>query len=59
MKTTRKKDKLKLIQKVLWRLVSDAERISNKYGHDDDGKPSDYSEWVDLRNTIAKAKEKL
>ena len=34
-------------------LVSAAERVSLKYGHDDDGTPSDWTEWKDLREAIS------
>ena len=36
-------------------LVSAAERVSLKYGHDDDGTPSDWTEWKDLREAISRA----
>lgn len=53
------KDKVKLLKHLLSVLVFNAERVSNKYGTDDSGRKSDYTEWIDLRNSIAKAKEKL
>jgi hypothetical protein len=37
-------------------LMLDANRVVNKYGVDDNDKPSDWTEWVDLRNSIMKAK---
>lgn len=42
------------------RLVMDAERVSKKFGvvvgTDSSERPSDYQEWVDLRNSIQQAK---
>lgn len=53
------KDKVKILKHLLSALVFNSERVSNKYGTDDAGRKSDYTEWIDLRNSIAKAKEKL
>ena len=53
------KDKVKLLKHFLSVLVFNAERVSNIHGTDDSGRKSDYTEWIDLRNSIAKAKEKL
>lgn len=53
------KNKVKLLQHVLLTLIFNAERVSNKYGTDDNGNKSDYKEWIDLRNSIVKAKERL
>tara|TARA_R110000868_G_scaffold5762_1_gene33873 strand:- start:17 stop:583 length:567 start_codon:yes stop_codon:yes gene_type:complete len=37
-------------------LVEAAERVSWKYGHDENGIPSDWTEWKDLRAALANAK---
>jgi len=44
--------KLMLLQKALDQLLYDAERVNNKFGHDENDIPSDWSEWVDLRRSI-------
>ena len=53
------KDKVKILKHLLSVLVFNAERVSNIHGTDGNGRKSDYTEWIDLRNSIAKAKEKL
>lgn len=57
-----KKSKLQKENEILKSLLSDlvfnAERVSNKYGTDDDGNESDWSEWKYLRTSIQDAKTK-
>ena len=36
-------------------LIAAAERVSLKYGHSEDGTPSDWTEWKDLRNALAQS----
>lgn len=36
-------------------LVASLKRVSSKYGHDEDGMPSDWSAWVEAREFIAEA----
>lgn len=38
-------------------LIAAAKRVSWKFGHDETGTPSDWSEWVDLRAAIAAAEK--
>lgn len=44
------------LRRVLFNLKMTADRVSRKYGViDDNGTPSDYQEWVDLRRAIQEA----
>ena len=43
-------------QEALQELVLAAERVSDKFGCHEDGEPSDWSEWVELRRAIQNAK---
>jgi len=56
----KKKSKLEkenaIMRDLLYHLSFDAERVSDKYGVDDDDKPSDWKEWVNLRKSIQNAK---
>jgi hypothetical protein len=40
-------------------LVHDAERCSYKFGHEEDGMPSDWTEWVNLRRSLQEARNAL
>lgn len=50
------RNKTSELKAVLEKLIFDANRVDFKFGHDDNGNPSDYTEWTDLRNSILKAK---
>ena len=55
----RKNQKTKInseLKAILEKIVFDANRVDFKFGHDENGNPLDYTEWVDLRNSINKAK---
>ena len=58
----RKRTKLEkenaLLRDLLWHLTYNAERVSDKYGVDEEENPSDWQEWVDLRRSIQDAKTK-
>lgn len=47
-----------LLRSLLFDIVMAAEKVSNKYGRDDQDKLSDWTEWVELRRTIQQAKTK-
>jgi len=40
-------------------LLLAAQRVSDKYGHDNRGVPSDWSEWSDLRFQVRQARAAL
>jgi hypothetical protein len=58
MKDKKLKKENELLKSLLYDLAFAAERVSNKYGLDFDGKPVDWTEWVDLRTAIQQAKTK-
>lgn len=51
-----KKTKHAKALKTLYDIVVAAERVSNKYGCNEAGEPSDWNEWVDLRRAIMEAR---
>jgi hypothetical protein len=55
----KQKERINDLVQALEDLVRDAERVSNKFGHDDNNVPSDWSEWKYLRNCLMKAKHIL
>lgn len=40
-------------------LLCAADRVSRKYGHDEQGEPSDWQEWKDLRDALADVRQSL
>ena len=44
-----------VLKDLLYHLSFDADRVSHKYGHDDNDVPSDWKEWVNLRKSIREA----
>lgn len=40
-------------------LVASLKRVSSKYGHNEDGSPSDWNPWVEAREFIAQAEATL
>lgn len=50
--------RIKNLLSALQRLVADSERVSGKYGMNEDV-PSDWNEWVDLRRAIMEAKHAI
>jgi len=56
-KSKHEKDNL-LLRDLLYKLSHAAERVSREYGTHDNGTPSDYTEWHDLRVSIQNARTK-
>ena len=59
MKTQRPEKRIADLVSALRNLVTDATRVSNKYGHLEDGTPSDWNEWIDLRRRLTEAEHAL
>lgn len=55
MKTHRPEKRIALLVEALEDLVYASDRCSYKYGCHDDGTPSDWSEWVELRRCLRQA----
>lgn len=49
---------VQILRNLLWRLAAAADRVSCKYGRDENGKLSDWEEWVELRRCIREASSK-
>ncbi len=58
MKESKDKKRIATLEDVLTDLISASERVSDKYGHDDDDIPSDWKEWEALRKAVRNAKSK-
>ena len=59
MKTKRPDKRIADLICALEDLVFVANRVNMKYGHSEDDVPSDWTEWVDLRASLVKAKHAI
>lgn len=60
MATKKKKSKiLGDLADALFHLAYNAKRVSDKFGVDDKEQPSDWSEWIELRQSILNSKNIL
>jgi hypothetical protein len=56
MKDKKLKKENDRLREVLSNLIDAADRVSNKFGMDDNDKPMDWTEWRDLRIAIIQAR---
>ena len=57
-KKTKEAKENETLRRLLLDLIWAAERVSNKYGTDDDGVPSDWKEWIAVRVACQEARTK-
>lgn len=57
-KATKNKTTKDLLE-VLERLAFDANRVSSKFGTDEENIPSDWQEWINLRRSLMQARHAL
>ena len=59
MQELRVKKKLAAAVTALADLIDAAQRVSRKYGHNEEGKPIEWKEWIELRRAITNARARI